>query len=118
MIGWAVDTFVARLAREAWLLYHWRRPRSSRVGRGRDDVFVSVPLRDQARVQKDAERDLEGRARDVDVRRPAAELLVARERRRQHGSIDVGEERGLRLGDPGGRRGEDPRPGLAVGAHE
>src|SRR5262245_56595548 len=48
----------------------------SALGRRRDDVFVAMPLGDELRMLEDVEGDLEGRACDLDVRGPAAELLV------------------------------------------
>src|SRR5262245_29127168 len=91
---------------------------SDPLGRRGADVFVAVPLRDQLRVLEDVEGDLERRARDLDVRRPAAELLIGRDGRGEDGPIDAREELGLRLGDLRGRRGDDPGARLAVGAHE
>src|SRR5438128_4282039 len=51
----------------------WRRE-SPGIGRRRDHVLIRVALRDQLRVLEHIERDLERRARDLDVGRPAPEL--------------------------------------------
>src|SRR5215475_5378974 len=59
-------------------------PTSRGVGGRRHDVLVAVAPGDQARVLEDVERDLESLARDLDVWRPAAELLVVGERGGQH----------------------------------
>src|SRR5712691_465223 len=69
-------------------------------------------------MPEDVEGRLERRARDLDVRRPAAEPLVIGDRRGEHRPVDLREERGLRLGDPGRRRVDEPGARLAVGAHE
>src|SRR5437773_1622276 len=53
-------------------------------------------------MPEDVEGHLEGRGRDLDVRRPAAKPLVIGDRRGEHGPVDLGKERGLRLGDLGG----------------
>src|SRR5262245_18415422 len=88
------------------------------LGRRGADVFVPVPLRDQPRVLEDVESDLERRACDLDVRRPAAELLIGLDGRGEDGLIDAREELGLRLGDLRGGRGDDPRARVEVGAQE
>src|SRR6185369_33880 len=87
-------------------------------------------LGDEARVLEDIEGDLESRARDLHVGRPAAELLVVRDRRREDGPVDVREEPRLGLRDlgrrgleePGARRGEarerDRSDRLADGRHD
>src|SRR5213593_350936 len=90
----------------------------SSVGRRRDDVFVAMTLADQARVLEDVERHLEGRARDLDVWRPAAELLVIGDRRGEHSPIDLREECRLGFRNFGRRRGDEPSAGLSIRAHE
>src|SRR3989442_15930221 len=67
---------------------------------------------------EDVERDLEGRARDLDVRCPAAELLVVSDGRGEDRPIDLREEGRFGLGDFGGRRGDEPGAGLPVSVHE
>src|SRR4030095_4021312 len=91
---------------------------SGRLGRLGADIFVPVPLRDQARVLEDVEGDVERGPRDLDVRRPTAELLIGGDGRGQDGPVDAREELGLCLRDLRGRRGADPRARLAIGAHE
>src|SRR5712691_5274701 len=72
----------------------------------RDHVLVAMPLGDQLRVLEYVERDLERGPGDLDVRRPAPDLLVVADRRGEHRRVDLGEERSLRLRDLRRRRGE------------
>src|SRR5436309_589938 len=65
-----------------------RRRESAGIGRRRDHVLVRMALRDQLRVLEHVERDVECRTGDLDVRRPAAELLIGGDRRREHGALD------------------------------
>src|SRR4030095_15425410 len=88
------------------------------LGRRGADVFVPVPLRDQPRVLEDVEGDLERRACDLDVRRPASELLIGLDGRGEDGPIDAREELGLRLRDLRGLRRHDHPARPAAGATE
>src|SRR6185436_13412780 len=91
---------------------------TSTLGWRRHDVFVAVALGDELRMQEDVESDVEGGARDLDVRRPAAELLVVGDGGGQHGAIDLRKERCFGLRHRLGRGADQPGPRLAIGAHE
>ena len=56
--------------------------------RWRADLIVRVPLLERSKVLEDIERDLERRARDLDMRGPAAQLLIARDAPCQDIDID------------------------------
>src|SRR5215470_14775397 len=88
----------------AWTFMLLSSPCSGRVGRRADHVLEPVTFGDQSGVLEDVEGHLEGGARDLDVRGPAAEPLVGGSGGCQDCSVDAGEEGRLCLGDAGGRR--------------
>ena len=62
-------------------------------------LLVAIPLLQQAVVFEHVERFFIGRARDLDMRRPAAELLVGRDALGEHLLVYLGEIPFLRPGD-------------------
>src|SRR5262245_49969990 len=87
--------------------------RGSSSWRRSDDVFVSVPPGNKPGVLEDVEGGGVRRARNVDMWCPVAELLIGGNGGGQYRQVDVLEKSGLRLGNIGRGRADEPGPGLA-----
>src|SRR3546814_10896776 len=81
-------------------------------------LFRSEASLYQAVVCKDIERRLEGGLRNLDVRRPAAELLIGGDAVGQHRLVDLREEAFFGAGDLGSGRLVQIGAGPPVGTHE
>ena len=88
------------------------------IGRRCTDLLVGEALVDKAVMGVDVERRIERLAGDLDMGRPATELLIGRDATFECRRVDLREEGSLGEGDLGGRRPVEPEPGPAISAGE